>query len=71
MPIVSAWPLLDKELMDLLALDRGPGTQHTANPGAAGVGSNCRGGDPLGRLGEPVWVGADTAPGHPFLTLCV
>lgn len=46
------------------------GTLHTANPGAQAWAQTAEGGDPWAGLGEPVWVGADTAR-PPLLTLCV
>lgn len=70
MPIVSAWPLLDK-VWTFQPLDRGRDSAYSQpRSGRRGLKLQ-RVETPWAGLGEPVWVGADTAPGHPFLTLCV
>lgn len=70
MPMVSAWPLLDK-VWTFQPLDRGWDSAYS-QPKSSRRGLKLQKVEtPWAGLGDPVWVGADTAPRHPFLTLHV
>ena len=70
MPVVSAWPLLDK-VWTFQPLDRGWDSAYSQpKSGRHGLKLQ-RVETPWAGLGDPVWVGAHTAPRHPFLTLHV